>query len=73
MQLMMCLSFLLIECLDRLQVVTPKMINYKNNLTGFIEEMSNEISDTNAIQKGTYFTELQNKILTVIRKHFENI
>ena len=69
----MCLSFLLLECLDRLQANTPKMISYKESLVGLIEEMSSSISDTNAIQKTTYFQELQNKVLTTVRKHFDNV
>lgn len=73
MQLMMCLSFLLVECLDRLNVVNPSMIKYKEDLTKFIEHMGNEVSDTNVIQRSTYFQDLQNKILTVIRRSFQDL
>lgn len=67
---LVCLSQLLLECLDDLKVTNPKMINIKNNLTQFCEELNNNIADTQAILKTTYFNDINNKIDTVIRKNF---
>jgi hypothetical protein len=72
-QKLMCLSFLLLENLDNLKVTEPKILKYKEDLIGFIEEMSASIADTDAIQKSTYFFDLQNKIDTVIRHSFKDL
>ena len=65
------LNMLLLENLDELQATTPQMKEYKDNLTGFCEELLNELSQTDAIQKTTYFSDISNKVDTVIRKNFD--
>jgi hypothetical protein len=72
-QKMMCISFLLVECLDNLKVTEPKIVKYRDDLIGFIEELSATVSDTTAIQKSTYFSDLTNKIDTLIRRSFEDV
>jgi hypothetical protein len=72
-QKLMCLSFLLLETLDDLKVTEHKIVKYKQDLTGFIEAMSNSVADTNAIQHSTYFWELSKKIDSLIRNNFRDI
>lgn len=72
-QKLMCLSFLLLETLDNLKVTEPKILKYKEDLIGFIEEMSASVADTNAIQHSTYFWNINKQIDTVIRKNYENV
>lgn len=72
MQRLVCLSWLLIETLDELNVDTIKMLKYKKDLTNFIEILNDDLADTTAIQKSTYFNDLTNKIDTVIRKNFKD-
>lgn len=72
-QKLLCLSFLLIETLDNLKVTEPKMVKYKEDLIGFIEEMSLSVGDTHAMKHSTYFWNISKQIDTVIRKNFENI
>lgn len=69
-QKLMCLSFLLLENLDNLKITEPKMVKYREDLIGFIEEFSVAVADTVAVQKTTYFSELMNKIDTLIRRSF---
>jgi len=64
------LSSLLLENLDELKPTTPRMITFKNDLTGFCEELNNSVADTATIQKSTYFSEISNKIDTILRKEF---
>lgn len=72
-QKLLCLSFLILENLDNLKVTEPKMVKYRDDLIGFIEEMSNSVSDTQAMRQSTYFWDISKQIDTVIRKNFENI
>ena len=65
-----CLSNLLLENLDELQVTTPKMLKYKEDLIGLCEELNESCNDTYTVQKSTYFSEISNKIDTVLRKNF---
>ena len=66
-----CLSQLLLESLDILKPITPKMIKYKDDLTALCEELNNVTANTYTVQKSTYFSEMTSKVDTVIRKNFE--
>jgi len=65
-----CLSSLLLENLDTLKPTTPRMIKLKADLIDFCEELNNSVADTATIQKSTYFSEISNKIDTILRKEF---
>ena len=67
-----CLMQLLLECLDELKVTNPRMIELKNNLTEMCEILNNECGNTYAVQKTTYFSNLSNKIYTLMRKEFDS-
>ena len=71
MHLFYALMQLLLECLDELQVTTPRMAKLKADLTEFCEILNNECANTYTIQKTTYFSELTNKINTLMRKSFD--
>ena len=64
------LSQLLIECLDELNPITEGAIKYKETLIQFIEQLNNDISDTDTIQNKTYFNDISNKIDTILRKSY---
>jgi hypothetical protein len=70
MHKLFCLSSLLLENLDELQATTPTLIKYKADLIGFCEELNNSVADTATIQKSTYFSNISNKIDTILRKEF---
>lgn len=70
MHKLFCLSNLLLENLDTLNLTTPKMIKYREDLIGLCEEMNTNVQDTYTIQKGTYFQDISNKIDAVLRKNF---
>lgn len=72
MHLFYCLMQLLLECLDELKVTSPKMLKLKVDLTEMCELLNNECANTFTIQKTTYFSEISNKIYTLMRKHFDN-
>lgn len=72
MHLFYALMQLLLEVLDDLQVTTPRMIKLKAELTEFCELLNDECANTYTIQKTTYFSELTNKIYTLMRKSFDN-
>lgn len=67
---LVCLSQLLLETLDELNPTTEGALIYKENLTGIIEELNNDISNTETIQSSTYFNDISNKIETIIRKQY---
>lgn len=71
MQLLYVLCSLLLECLDILKPTSDKMMKFKDDLIGFIEELNNEVSDLNIVQKGTYIQEISNQVNTVMRKNFK--
>jgi len=64
------LSQLLLERLDELNATTPVMVKFKEDLTGFCEELNNQISNTDTVQKSTYFNDIAHKVDTIIRKNF---
>lgn len=70
MHKLFCLVNLLLENLDELKPTTPRMVTFKNDLTGFCEELNNSVADTATVQKSTYFSEISNKIDTILRKEF---
>ena len=70
MHLFYCLMQLLLENLDELKVMTPRMVKLKADLTEFCEILNNECANTYTIQKTTYFQGLCNKINTLMRKEF---
>ena len=72
MHLFYALMQLLLECLDELQVTTPRMEKLKADLTEFCEILNDECANTYTIQKTTYFSELTNKINTLMRKSFDH-
>ena len=70
-----CLMQLLLEDLDDLKnhkKLSPRMIDLKNNLTEMCEILNNECGNTYAVQKTTYFSNLSNKIYTLMRKEFDS-
>jgi len=70
MHLLYCLSNLLLECLDDLQITTEKGKKLKQDITEMAELLNNECNNTLAVRKTTYFQNISNKIMTVIRKEF---
>lgn len=70
MHLLFCLSNLLLETLDELKPTTPKMVKYRYDLIGLIEELNEVTNNTYTVQKSTYFHDLTAKIDTVMRKNF---
>ena len=73
MQRLMCLTFLLLEDLDNLKVNNPIMLKYKDDLIGFAEGMSEEVKDTTAILKTTYFQQISHKMNTILQLNFKDI
>ncbi len=71
MHLFYCLAQLLLEVLDDLKVTNPRMIEMKSNLTEMCELLNDECKDTFAIQKTNYFSNISNKIYTIMRKEFD--
>lgn len=71
MHKLVCLSNLLVENLDDLKVTTERMLNLKNTLTQFVEELNNSLAETETMQKTTYFNDISNKIDTILRKNFD--
>lgn len=70
MHLLYCLLNLLLECLDELQINTEKGKKLKQDITEMAELLNNECNKTLAVRKTTYFQNISNKIMTVIRKEF---
>ena len=70
MHKLFCISNLLLENLDELKPTTPRMVKFKIDLIGFCEELNNSVANTATIQKSTYFSEISNKIDTILRKEF---
>jgi hypothetical protein len=71
MHKLVCLSHLMLENLDELQVTTPKMKKARLDLIALFEEMNNELATTDTILKSTYFNDISKKIDTIIRKNFD--
>lgn len=65
--LLYALSFLYLERLDNLKPTNPKMLKFRDDIIGFLEELNKEVMDDPAIQNGTYFYELSKKIDTLMR------
>jgi hypothetical protein len=72
MHKLVCLSHLMLENLDDLQVTTPKMKKARLDLIALFEEMNNELETTDTILKTTYFNDISKKIDTIIRKNFDS-
>ena len=72
MHKLVCLSHLMLENLDDLQVTTPKMKKARLDLIALFEEMNNELATTDTILKTTYFNDISKKIDTIIRKNFDS-
>lgn len=72
MHKLVCLSHLMLENLDELQATTPKMKKAQTDLISLFEELNNELSSTDTIQKSTYFNDITKKIDTIIRKNFDS-
>jgi hypothetical protein len=70
MHLFYALMQLLLECLDDLKPTTERMKQLRSDLTEMCELLNDEVSNTYTIQKSTYFSELTNKINTIMRKSF---
>lgn len=67
---LVCLSQLLLENLDELDPSTQRMKDLKNTLTEFCEELNEELKDTEAVLKHTYFNDISKKIDTILRVNF---
>jgi hypothetical protein len=48
------------------------MVKFKADLIGLCEQMNNEVADTAAIQKSTYFHDMTKKIDTIVRHEFND-
>lgn len=70
--LLYALSFLYLERLDNLRPTNPKMIKFKEDIIGFLEELNNEVVDNEIIQQGTYFYDLSKKIDTLMRHSIQD-
>ena len=70
MQKLAVLSMLLQECLDELNPDTQKMMDLRNTLVQFTEEINESLKDTTTMFKTTYFQDISNKIDTILRKNF---
>lgn len=65
--LLYALSFLYLERLDNLKPTNPKMLKFRDDIIGLLEELNKEVMDDPAIQKSTYFYDLSKKIDTLMR------
>ena len=70
MHKLICLSQLLVENLDELQVATEPMLKYKEDLILFSEKLLESISNTETVQKTNYINDITFKIDTILRKNF---
>ena len=71
MHKLFCYNNLYLELLDELKPTTPKMIDFRENLIGFCEELNNTLADTDTVLKSTYFNDIAKKIDTIMRKEFD--
>jgi len=65
-----CISNLFLENVDELKATTPRMVKLKADLIDFCEELNNSVANTATVQKSTYFSEISNKVNTILRKEF---
>ena len=72
MHKLVTLSHLYLECLDNLKATNPVVIKFKNDISGFLEALGDEIKDTDTVQKSTYFQEISSKIDTILRHSFKD-
>jgi len=72
MHKLVTMSYLYIECLDNLKATNPKVIEFKNNIIGFLEILGDKIADTDTVQKTVYFQDISYKIDTVLRHSFKD-
>lgn len=70
--LLYALSFLYIERLDNLKPTNPKMIKFKEDIIGFLEELNKEVMNNEIVQQGTYFYDLSKKIDTLMRHNLQD-
>jgi hypothetical protein len=70
MHKLVCLSHLMLENLDDLKPTTAKMKKAQLDLIALFEELNNELSSTDTIQKMTYFNDMSKKIDTIVRKDY---
>lgn len=70
--LLYALSFLYLERLDNLKPTNPKMIKFKEDIIGFLEELNNEVMENEIVQQGTYFYDLSKKIDTLMRRTIQD-
>lgn len=69
------LSSLMLEAIEELENQRPTNKEFKESLEN-VEEMSVKILDASfveEIKKNTYFTDLSNKVDTIIRKNYQKI
>ena len=60
----------MLENLDELNPTTEKMKKAKMDLIALFEELNNELSTSDTIQKTTYFNDMSKKIDTILRINF---
>jgi len=60
----------MLENLDELNPTTEKMKKAKLDLIALFEELNNELSTSDTIQKTTYFNDMSKKIDTILRINF---
>ena len=65
-----CIKDLVIETFEELGSTNAKSKKFLDDIIGYCEEMNNSVSDTETIQKHTYFSNISNKIDTILRKEF---
>ena len=67
-----CISQLLLESLDELKPTSAKMVKFKADLIGLCEALNDDVSNTYAIQKSTYFHNMTKKIDSIVRHEFND-
>ena len=70
---LVCLSQLLIENLDELNPTTEIAIQYKESLIKFVEQLNNDIADTDTIQNKTYFNDIYSDRVKIFKKDYAHV
>jgi len=67
MTLLYALSYLYLERLDNLKPTEPRMLKFKDDIVGFLEELNKEVMDNHIVQQSTYLYDISKKIDTLMR------
>ena len=66
-----CLKDLLVDAIEELKANDPDTLKFANDIISYCERMNDSVADTATIQKSTYFSNISNKIDTILRKEFD--